>query len=62
LIIDSLSIFKDENSKVLELYLFEDFEVQPKKFKMVFSKYLENTTNINYQLSLYEEVFFSFSI
>jgi len=40
----------------------EDYEVQPRKLKIIFSRYLENVTNINYPLSLYDEVFLSFSI
>jgi len=35
----------------------EDYEVQPRKLKIVFSRYLENVISINYPLSLYEEVF-----
>jgi len=62
LVIYPLSIFNDGHSKVLELYLFEDFETQPRKLKILFARYLENATNINYPLSLYEVVFLSFSI
>ena len=40
----------------------EDYEVQLRKLKIIFSKYLKNVTNINYLLFLYEEVFLSFSI
>jgi len=28
----------------------EDYEVQPRKLNIVFSRYIENVTNINYQL------------
>jgi len=40
----------------------EDYEVQPRKLKIVFSRYLENVRSINYPLSFYEEAFHSFSI
>jgi len=39
----------------------EDYEVQSRKFKIVFLRYLENVKNINYPLFLYEEVFLFFS-
>jgi len=54
-------MFNDGHSKVLELYL-EDYEVQPRKMLIIFSRYLENMTSINYSLSLYEEVFLFFPI
>jgi len=40
----------------------EGYEAQPRKLKIVFSKYVENVTSINYPLSIYEETFISFSI
>ena len=35
------------------IYL-ENYEAQPRKLKIVCSRYLENMTNINYSLSLNE--------
>jgi len=36
----------------------EDYEVQPRKLKIVFSRYIENVTNINHSLFL-KNYFFS---
>jgi len=62
LVIDLLSIFNDGHSKVLKLYLLEDYEVQLRKLKIVFSRYLENVISINYPLSFYEKNFLLFSV
>jgi len=46
----------------IELYYLEDYKVQPRKLKIIFSRYIKDVTNINYPLFLYEEVFLSFYI
>jgi len=56
-------LINDDHFKISWNYIsLENYEVKLRKFKIVFSRYLENVTNINYPLFIYEEFFLSFFI